>query len=129
MKHKIRKFQILTLCPLFLSFLFMTSVYSAAPQRSGMVNGDAVKVEREKEQEEKGEISLQKGTTEETQKVSEEKGEEEEKVSSKETLEEPKGERWYKKYWWIWICPGFLILLGLGVAIYYFVGWIKSKKR
>ena len=55
--------------------------------------------------------------------------EEAEEVAGEEQAEEEDDSRpWYKKYWWVLICPAVLLFFGLGVGIYYLVNWMKDRK-
>lgn len=91
----------------------------------GDVDGDGV-TDEDEEGEVEGEEVKEENTA--TEGEGEETGEEE-----AEDKDEGEGEDddspWYRKYWWIILCPAVLVFFGLGVGVYYLVNWIKSRRK
>jgi|GEM_PF-5174651 len=126
-----------------IAMIFFAANAFADTGRTGNVNGDAVVDERTDEQanEDEGTGNDQDQTTTDDEAKPDEQQQNDESVDEQEVNEETIGdetadgsadedkEPWYRKYWWVLICPAALIFFGAGVGIYYLVSWIRGRKK
>lgn len=108
--------------------LAFSSVFADAGRR-GDVNGNAVVDNREDTR------NADKDKTEDTDTGTDEEvdglegDDSEEKITDEgESQGEEIKESWYKKYWWVLLCPTTLVFFGAGVGVYYLVSLFKRKK-
>lgn len=91
----------------------------------GAVNGDGVVDERARD--DGGSLEVDE-KAEDGSESAVESIDSEGKTDLSEKEDEELGEPWYKKYWWILICPASVVFFVGGVGVYYLVRLIRRMR-